>query len=340
MVSCKSLLLSEQHQQNTDFTKYNQWDRSQALVRFQPISITATDRLSQCMSTPRGSLTSSCAGCDSHRRDSCSRRRHSRKSSKRRHGSSSSHSCKSRPCHCISNRHRSRHYISVDQQHRPRELSRVATARQSSFSVLSQSSAAVVSDQQRRRRLTSKSDETNAQDLATLKNALSKAGKRSQVQADRKSLLRRSAVIELSEHISNCRGPEESTQDNSNAVEAVSLTTISNSESSDCKLGMTPLLTGFAHQQARMSFLWPDKKRFLVLRQTCLEIYASESAYNKGMADSCILLVGAKLQILNGNKLKIDSCNRSRVFRVKSESERHQWTQELERTIFQLSSLS
>jgi len=332
---------------NIDYSKYSHWDRSQAMVRFEPVS---SKPCCECSSTPKRKeeiayisyepsvcryQTTSCS-CDCERR--------SRRSSKRRHRSSSSrHSCSSRHGHYQSARHHTRHCIPID-QNRPRELSRVASARQSSFSVLSQSSAAVLSDQQRRQRSTNKSDETEAQKLATLKNALSKVGRRSAVPSDRKSL-RRSAVTDQSQQSRSSKGASEDdsqetskTAENESALAPIIIS--SSSADSRDKTEMVPVLSGFVHQQPRIRVFWPEKKRFMVLRQTCLEIYADESAYNTGMAKSCILLVGANLQILNGNKFKIDSCSRSKLFRIRTDDEHRRWTQGIEKTISQLASKS
>lgn len=333
MASSKSSVPSGRSQ-NIDYTKYSHWDRSQALVRFEPVS---SNRCRDCSLTPKKSQEFIYVGYEPSvcRHQTCRCEGRSRRSSKRRHRSSSRHSQNSGHCQHQSTRQRNRHYIPVE-HHRHRELSRVASARQSSFSVLSQSSAAVMSDQQRRQRLTNKSDEMEAQNLATLKNALSKVGKRSLVQIDRKSL-RRSAVIDQSQQErSTKKASEDNSKEINKAVENEASTGASNVESNDYKPEMIPLMSGFVHEQPRIRLFWTEKKRFLVLRQTCLEIYANESAYNKGMAKSCILLVGAQLQILNGNKFKISSCSKSKLFRIGNDDEHRKWTHEIGRTISHL----
>jgi len=334
MASYISSIPSGPASSNIDYAKYSHWDRSQALVRFEPVS---SKPFCECSSTPKRkekiayiSYEPSLCRCQT----TCGCERRSRRSSKRRHRSSSRHSCHG---HHQTTRHHSRHCIPVDQS-RHRELSRVASARQSSFSVLSQSSAAVLSDQQRRQRSTNKSDETEAQKLAALKNALSKVGRRSAVPSDRKSL-RRSAVIEPSQQSGSSKAAsDDDSQESSKAAENESLTSAMTMDSSRDKTEMIPLFSGYVQQQPRITLFWPEKKRFMVLRQTCLEIYVDEAAYNTGMAKSCILLVGANLQILNGNKFKIDSCSRSKLFRIRTEDEHRRWTQGIEKTISQLAS--
>jgi hypothetical protein len=145
-------------------------------------------------------------------------------------------------------------------------------------------------------------------------------------------------VIEPSQQSRSSKATsEDDSQESSKAAENESLTTAITIDSRD-KTEMTPLLSGYVHQQPRITLFWPEKKRFMVLRQTCLEIYADELAYNTGMAKSCILLVGANLQILNGNKFKINSCSRSKLFRIRTEDEHRRWTQGIEKTISLLAS--
>ncbi|KMS65271.1 hypothetical protein BVRB_037670, partial [Beta vulgaris subsp. vulgaris] len=137
--------------QNIDYTKYSHWDRSQALVRFEPVS---SNRCCERATTPKRCHDGKYSIPDC-RHQTCNCDRRSKRSSKRPHRSSSRHSISTLNNQSHATRQHSRHYVSVE-QYRHHGMHRVASARQSSFSVLSQSSAAVFLYQQRRHRINNK----------------------------------------------------------------------------------------------------------------------------------------------------------------------------------------